>query len=515
MSESENQSIQSIQSNQSTQSTQSTHYERQINDPDILNYPHFWQTSRPIKSIIDEFGSIECETRLYDNIESIMGRILLKRSSGKNLHFYTLSIDGNNFQIMSDVKSYSSADAFYKIHNMLNRGDIIGVKGFIAKTKKGELSLIPSEIILLTPCLHMLPSSHYGIDDKEIRYSNRYLDLIVNPPIRDIFIKRHKIVNFIRNYFVTRDFIEVETPVLSGMAGGAAAKPFITFHNALKQQMYMRIAPELYLKQCVIGGLNKVFEIGKQFRNEDISKVHNPEFTSIELYEAGTDYMALMDMTEDLLQNMAISVNGTHDAKWIGIDISLKGPFQRLDIMDTLQEQIRLKLNDQSFVLPNIDDQNASQLYLDLANKLDIKISLPHTLNRLVDGLIGEFVEPLCVQPTFLINHPQIMSPLAKPHRSQSGKTERFELFINKKEFCNAYTELNNPFIQKAIFEEVAKQKSAGDDEIPPSDFDFVKALEYGLPPTGGWGLGIDRLVMLLTGQDSIREVMLFPTRRL
>ncbi len=488
--------------------------DRIIND-DIIKYPHHWSTTKSIKNLIDEFNSINPGDRLYDEIASIMGRVMLKRSSGKNLHFYSIVSDGYEFQIMSDLASYCSADAFHKIHNMINRGDIIGVKGYIAKTKKGELSLVPSEMILLSPCLHNLPSTHFGIEDKEIRYSNRYLDLIVNPHIRDIFIKRHKIINYIRNYFINQDFIEIETPVLSGMAGGATAKPFITFHNTMKQQMYMRIAPELFLKQCVIGGLNKVFEIGKQFRNEGITQVHNPEFTSIELYQAGTDYNELMDMTEHLITNMAQTVNGTYLTTWLGTEINLQGPYKRLDMMDTLQDQIRIKLNDHTFILPNITSPDATSEYVDLINRLNIKISLPHTLNRLVDGLVGEYVEPLCVQPTFLMNHPQIMSPLAKPHRSQPGKTERFELFINKKELCNAYTELNNPFIQKAIFEEIAKQKSAGDDEIPPSDDDFVKALEYGLPPTGGWGLGIDRLVMLLTGQDSIREVIMFPTRRI
>ena len=481
----------------------------------LLEYPNFWPTSRSMTKIINDFKDIESGTRLYDNIESIIGRILQSRASGKNLYFYTLVVDGHTFQIMSDVKSYKSEQEFYEIHDMIGRGDIIGAKGYICKTKKGELSLIPSELKILSPCLETLPSTYYGIEDKEIRYSNRYLDLIINPNIREIFVKRHKIINFLRNYLTNLDFIEVETPVLSEMAGGAAAKPFVTFHNAMKQQMYLRIAPELYLKKLVIGGLNKVFEIGKQFRNESIDLTHNPEFTSCELYEVGADYNKLMDMTEDFLSNLAIHVNGTTKTKWFGKDIDLIGPYPRLDILDTLEEKIRIQLNDTQFKLPDISGVNSTEEYTNLMTLLGVTISPPLTLNRLVDGLIGEFVEPLCIQPTFLINHPQIMSPLAKPHRSQPGKTERFELFINKKEFCNAYTELNNPFIQKKIFDEVAKQKAAGDDEIPPSDENFIKALEYGLPPTGGWGLGIDRTVMLLTGQDSIREVIAFPTRRL
>ncbi len=480
----------------------------------LLEYPNFWPTTRPINQIIEEFKDIESGTRLTDRIESIIGRILQIRSSGKNLYFYTLSIDGHTFQIMSDVKSYKSMDEFYTVHDMIGRGDILGATGYICKTKKGELSLVPSELKVLSPCLRPLPSTFYGIEDKEIRYSNRYLDLIINSDIREIFIKRHKVINFLRNYLTQKDFIEVETPVLSEMAGGAAAKPFVTFHNAMKQQMYLRIAPELYLKQLIIGGLNKVFEIGKQFRNESIDLTHNPEFTSCELYEVGADYIKLMDMTEDFITKLAMEVNGTTKTKWFGKDIDLAGPYPRLDIMDTLEEQIKIKLSDPNFKLPDINSPNVTEEYTNLMNMLEVTISPPLTLNRLVDGLIGEFVEPLCTQPTFLINHPQIMSPLAKPHRSQPGKTERFELFINKKEFCNAYTELNNPFIQKRIFDEVAKQKAAGDDEIPPSDENFIKALEFGLPPTGGWGLGIDRTVMLLTGQDSIREVIAFPTRR-
>jgi len=509
------QSAQSAQSTQSVQSAQLAYKESRIisGSDQLLAYPHYWPISRSINKIVEEFNNLTIDTRLYDKIESVIGRIILKRSAGKNLHFYTLLIDNINFQIMSDVNSYLDKESFNSIHTLINRGDIIGVKGYIYMSKKGELSIIPSEIKLLSPCLYMLPHTYFGIEDKELRYNNRHLDLIISSDVRNIFIKRHKIINYLRNYLVDRDFIEVETPVLSGMIGGAAAKPFITYHNALKQQMFMRISPELFLKQCIIGGLERVFEIGKQFRNEGIDVTHNPEFTSIELYQVGTDYNELMDMTEDLLSSMTKHVNGSYLTTWFGTEINLEGPYKRLDMMDTLEEQIRIKLNDKNFNLPNINLDTATEEYRQLMIKLNVDIGLPHTLNRLVDGLVGEFVEPLCIQPTFLINHPQIMSPLAKPHRSILGKTERFELFINKKEFCNAYTELNNPFIQKSIFEEVAKQKAGGDEEIPPSDYNFIEALEYGLPPTGGWGLGIDRLVMLLTEQDSIREVILFPLR--
>ena len=482
----------------------------------LLQYPHYWPTSRPIQEIINEFDLIEPGSRLIDTNESIMGRVMLIRSAGKNLYFYTVLIDGINFQIMADIKSYgeNKQDQFYEINNMIGRGDIIGVRGYIGKTKKGELSLIPNQIQILSPCLATIPSTFYGIEDKEIRYNNRYLDMIIDNNVREIFIKRHKIISFIRTYLYEKDFVEVETPILSDMTGGAVAKPFITYLNEAKRSMYMRIAPELFLKQLVIGGLHKVFEIGKQFRNESCDMTHNPEFTSIELYQAGVDYTHLMDMTEDLLSKITLYINNTTEIKWGDTDINMSGPYPRLDVMDTLQSEIGKQLQDDNFMLPDITSLNATEEYTNLINILGVKITPPHTLNRLVDGLIGEFVEKLCIQPTFLINHPQIMSPLAKPHRSLEGKTERFELFIKKKEFCNAYTELNDPHVQKSIFEEVAKQKIAGDDEIPPSDKNFIRALEHGLPPTGGWGLGIDRLIMLMTNQDSIREVIAFPTKR-
>jgi lysyl-tRNA synthetase class 2 len=338
--------------------------------------------------------------------------------------------------------------------------------------------------------------------------------MIINKNVLSIFKKRSQIVKFLRDYLDSKEFIEVETPVLSNSAGGATAKPFTTFHNAMKQSMFMRIAPELFLKQLVIGGMWKVYEIGKQFRNEDIDTTHNPEFTSCEAYFAGADYNIWMDMTEELISSMALKINGTTKTTWLGKEIDLKAPYLRLDIMGTLEKEIQKKLCDDNFKLPDLTSENAEEEYNILRETLNVKISKPHTLNRLIDGLIGEFVEPLCIQPTFLMNHPQIMSPLAKPHRNEKGKTERFELFINKKEFCNAYTELNDPNIQRNIFEDISKQKNKGDEEIPPSDENFIKALEYGLPPTGGWGIGIDRLVMLLTEQDSIREVILFPTRR-
>ena len=487
-------------------------YNSRINS-DVISYPNYWETTRDIKEIIKEFDNIEPGTRLKDKFESIIGRIMLKRASGKKLYFYTILVNDHNFQIMSDLKSFNNEDDFNKVNSSIYRGDIVGVKGYIAKTKKGELSIVPSYMQILAPCLHMLPHLHFGVVDKELRYRNRYLDLMLNKEVKEIFKTRHHIIANLRNYLIERDFIEVETPVLANQAGGATAKPFITYHNAMKQEMHLRIAPELYLKQLVIGGLDRVFEIGKNFRNESIDTTHNPEFTACEFYMAGADYYKLIDMSQELFVELLTKIKGSLKIEWMNQEIDFTPPFKQIDMMEELQNEIRKKLDDENFILPNLNDENAAEEYLNLHNLLNVKPEQPFTLNRLVDNLVGEFVEPKCIQPTFLINHPLIMSPLAKPHRLDPTKTERFELFVNGKEICNAYTELNNPIIQKEIFSKVNKQKDGGDDEIPPADDAFVRALEFGLPPTAGWGIGIDRLTMILTNNDSIREVILFPTR--
>ena len=484
---------------------------------DVLQYPNYYEITRDISEIINEFKDIEPGSRLKENVESIMGRVMLRRIAGKKLFFYTILSNNNYFQVMSDLKSYHDEEEFFNIHSVVNkrihRGDIIGVKGYIAKTKKGELSIIPEKLTILSPCLHIIPHLHFGIVDKEIRYSNRHLDLILNDEVRNIFKTRHDIINYLRNYLIDKNFIEVETPVLSNMAGGATAKPFVTYHNAMKQDMYLRIAPELYLKRLVVGGLDRVFEIGKNFRNESIDTTHNPEFTACEFYMAGADYYKLIEITQEILVNMVLKIKGTIQVEWIEETIDFTPPFKQIDMLVELELEIKNKLNDPNFKLPNLDSETVVEEFLNIHDVLDININPPHTLNRLIDNLVGELVEPKCIQPTFLINHPLIMSPLAKPHRDDPNKTERFELFINGKEICNAYTELNNPFIQREIFEKINKQKEQGDEEIPPADEDFVKALEYGLPPTAGWGIGIDRLTMILTNKDSIREVILFPTR--
>ena len=286
-------------------------YNSRINS-NVMEYPNYWETTRNITEIIKDFNHIESGTRLKDTNESIIGRLMLKRASGKKLFFYSILVNDTVFQIMSDLKSFDSEEKFNNLHSNTYRGDIVGVKGYIAKTKKGELSIVPSSMKILAPCLHMLPHMHFGVVDKELRYSNRYLDLMLNKEVRDIFKTRHKVISGIRNYLINRDFIEVETPVLANQAGGASAKPFITHHNAMKQDMYMRIAPELYLKQLVIGGMERVFEIGKNFRNESIDTTHNPEFTACEFYMSGADYYKLIEMTEEMLVEMVTKICGSN-----------------------------------------------------------------------------------------------------------------------------------------------------------------------------------------------------------
>ena len=360
----------------------------------------------------------------------------------------------------------------------------------------------------------MLPNEHFGVVDKEIRYGQRYLDLMINNDIRNIFITRSQVTSYLRRFLEDRNFIEVETPVLINKVGGATAKPFKTFHNAMKQEMSLRIAPELYLKQLVIGGLDRVFEIGKQFRNESIDLTHNPEFTSCEFYMAGADYNDLMKITEEFMSGLCHKIHGKYEIDYQGTKINFAPPYRTIDMMSELRTILREKLNDYEFEFPiDLSSDITIDLLKNVCSKLNVKCPEPHTASRLIDRLVGEYIEPQCISPTFIINHPLVMSPLAKSHRDDKYLTERFELFINGKEICNAYTELNDPIVQKERFMESQKDKSKGDDEVPPTDMEFVTALEYGLPPTGGWGIGIDRLVMFLTDNDSIREVILFPTR--
>lgn len=484
-------------------------------------FPHKFETTLSIADYVEKYtGSMNPGERLTDVIVSVAGRVNSKRESGSNLVFYDLRAEGAKVQILSDRSVYQGDDAaFSQIHGVIRRGDIIGVRGHPGYSKRGELSILPLEVVLLAPCLHMLPKERYGLEDQETRFRQRYLDLIMNSNVRQTFITRTKTINFIRRFFDQRGFLEVETPMMNRIAGGAAARPFITYHNDLHLDLFLRIAPELYLKQLIVGGLDKVYEIGKNFRNEGIDHTHNPEFTSCELYCAYADYHDMMRMTEELLSTLVKELTGGYiikihpdgankDGTGKVLEIDFTPPFKRIGLIDGLEAA-----TGKTFP-KDLGSQETNDFLKGLLKEYDIQCSPPHTTARLLDKLVGHFIEVNCINPTFIIDHPEIMSPLAKWHRSRPGLTERFELFINTKEYCNAYTELNDPIVQRQRFETQVADRAAGDDEAQLIDEDFIKSLEYGLPPTGGWGLGIDRLCMLVSDNINIKEVILFPAMK-
>lgn len=453
-----------------------------------------------------KFDRTHTSAEILGNFESlenqdvvIAGRILSRRLMGKASFCHILDGDGS---IQLYVRS-DEAEIDYEAFKELDIGDIVGVSGFVFKTRTGEISVHVKTLVLLSKSLLPLPEKFHGLKDNDMRFRQRYVDLIANPEVKATFVLRSKIITAIRRVLDERGFVEVETPILGTLAGGASARPFITHHNTLDIDMYMRIAPELYLKRLIVGGFEKVYELGRNFRNEGMDIKHNPEFTMVELYQAYADYHDMMNLVEDLFGYLAENVVHTDEIEYQGVKVSLRAPFARLSMIEAVRQYVGVDFS-------AVDGEEARAQLLAKGVEVEEGASWGNMLYAAYDQKVEEHL----VQPTFIYDYPIEVSPLAKKKKSDPRLTERFEFFITGREFGNAYSELNDPIDQKERFLRQARLRSAGDDEAQMMDEDFVTALEYGMPPTGGLGIGIDRLVMLLTDSYSIREVILFPTMK-
>lgn len=458
--------------------------------------------------LVEKFDYTHHSTTIKDKFEeldgqkvAVAGRIMSRRGHGK-VSFIDLQDSKGRIQIF--VKQDVIGKETYDDLGLLDLGDIIGINGEVFKTQAGEISIRAEELVLMTKSLQILPEKFHGLKDQDLRYRQRYVDLIVNPEVKETFLLRSKMIKAVREYLDERDFIEVETPILSTIAGGAAARPFETHHNTLDIDMYLRIANELYLKRLIVGGFEKVYEMGKMFRNEGMSPKHNPEFTNIELYQAYVDYEEMMSLTENLIAYVAEKTLGTTKINYQGQELELAPPWRRMNMEDAVKEFVGVDFS--------IIDTDEEAIAVGKEKGLEIKKGM--TRGHIIAELFEEFCEEHLIQPTFIIGHPVEISPLAKRNPEDPRKTNRFEAFINTWEIANAFSELNDPIDQRQRFEEQAQQKDAGDDEAHPMDTDFLNAIEVGLPPTGGLGIGIDRMIILLTNQPSIRDILLFPTMK-
>ncbi len=468
-----------------------------------------YEVTTTVEQITSRFDS---EAESFQSI-SVAGRIMSRRIMG-SVSFFELQDHTGRIQIYirrDDV--CPEGDTFFYntvFKKLLDIGDIVGVEGFVFRTNSGELSVHCQKLTLLSKSLRPLPivkekdgQTFDAFTDPEVRYRQRYVDLVVNPHVRDLFIKRAKIVATMREFFNSKGYLEVETPILQPIPGGASARPFITHHNTLDMPLYLRIANELYLKKLIVGGFDGVYEFGKDFRNEGMDRTHNPEFTVMEIYVAYKDYLWMMEFTEQMLERVALAVNGTTELTIAGREISFKAPFRRLSMRDAILEKTQF----------DIDGKGEDALRA-ACKELNVEVDATYGKGKLIDAIFGEYCEADLVQPTFITDYPREMSPLCKRHRDNEELTERFELFVNGKELCNAYSELNDPIDQLERFQEQLKLSEKGDDEAMFIDMDFVRALEYGMPTCSGMGIGIDRLTMFMCDQASIQDVLFFPQMR-
>ncbi|MDQ0216170.1 lysyl-tRNA synthetase class 2 [Oikeobacillus pervagus] len=461
-----------------------------------------FERTHGVKDITSEYEGLTKEDLEEKEVKvTIAGRIMTKRGKGKAGFAHIQDLTG---QIQIYVRKDAVGEEQYDLFKTADLGDIVGVSGTVFKTKVGELSVKAKDFQLLTKSLRPLPDKFHGLKDVEQRYRQRYLDLIMNPESKNTFISRSKIIQAMRRYLDDHGYIEVETPMMHSIAGGASARPFITHHNALDMTLYMRIAIELHLKRLIVGGLEKVYEIGRVFRNEGVSTRHNPEFTMIELYEAYADYRDIMNLTENLVAHIAKEVLGSTTIQYGEYTVELEPKWRRLHMVDAIKEYAGVDL------WKEMSDEEIRQI----AKEHQVEITEHMTYGHIVNEFFEQKVEEKLIQPTFIYGHPVEISPLAKKNEEDPRFTDRFELFIVGREHANAFTELNDPIDQRERFEAQLREREQGNDEAHMMDEDFIEALEYGMPPTGGLGIGVDRLVMLLTNSPSIRDVLLFPLMR-
>lgn len=469
----------------------------QIEEHGWQPFGHKYVVTHHSQDIADQFEDLSAN----ETIVQMAGRIMAIRGHGKTCF---MDMQDKSGRIQLYVRKDAVGEEKYALIKLLDIGDIIGIRGTVFRTHMGELSIKAVDIEILAKSLRPLPEKWHGLKDVDTRYRQRYVDLIVNPDVRRTFVLRSKIIKSIREILDNRDFLEVETPIMNSIAGGAAARPFITYHNALDMQLYLRIAPELYLKRLIVGGMDRVYELGRVFRNEGIDIKHNPEFTSVEIYQAYADYIDMMDLTEVIVSQTAQKVLGTMKITYEGQEIDLTPPWPRMSMIEAVA-----KYTGQNF--EGVTDVETARK---MADAINVEYEPGFGVGKIINACFDEYVEDKLIQPTFITGHPKEVSPLAKSNPDNPEITDRFEGYIYGREICNGFSELNDPIDQYERFLKQVEERNAGDEEANMMDEDFINALEHGLPPTGGLGIGVDRLVMFLTDSSSIRDVLLFPHMR-